>query len=111
MLFVLSPNCVVRMLSFLSVDDQGLESSSLWWNPRPTLHAGESSTVFGHVETESYIKDLNLIMKDCSALYYFLIFFISGGKGELQEKNNLCQALVFVDGFFFFLLFPGRSIL
>lgn len=50
-------------------------------------------------------------MKDCSALYYFLIFFISGGKGELQEKNNLCQALVFVDGFFFFLLFPGRSIL
>lgn len=87
MLFVLSFNCVVRMLSFLSVDDQGLESSSLWWNPRPTLHAGESSTVFGHVETESYIKDLNLIMKDCSALYYFFNFFYKWREGGATGKK------------------------
>lgn len=65
--FVLSLDCIVHIFSFPSADDQGLESSGLWWNPRPTLHAGESSTVFGHVETESHIKDLNLIMKDCSA--------------------------------------------
>lgn len=60
-------DCVVYILSLLSADDQGLESSGLWWNSRPALHAGESSTVFGHIETESHIKDLNLIMKDCSA--------------------------------------------
>lgn len=60
-------DCVVHILSLLSADDQGLESSGLRWNSRPALHAGESSTVFGHIETESHIKDLNLIMKDCSA--------------------------------------------
>lgn len=72
--FVLSLNSIVHLLSFPSVDDQGLESSGLWWNPRPTLHAGESSTVFGHVETESHIKDLNLIMKDFSSFFIYLIF-------------------------------------
>lgn len=66
-MLVLSLDCVVRILSFPSADDQGLESSGLWWNQRSALHAGESSTVFGHIETESHIKDLNLIMKDCSA--------------------------------------------
>lgn len=66
-MFLLSFNCVVHVLSLPSADDQGLESSGLWWNQRPTLHAGASSTVFGNVETEPHIKDLNLIMKDCSA--------------------------------------------
>lgn len=66
-MFVLALDCVVHLLSLPSADDQGLESSGLWWNSRPTLHAGESSTVSGHLETESHIKDLNLIMKDCSA--------------------------------------------
>lgn len=66
-MLVLSLGCVVLTLSFPPADDQGLESCGLWWNPRSALHAGESSTVFGHIETESHIKDLNLIMKDCSA--------------------------------------------
>lgn len=67
-MLVLSLDCAVHILSFPSADDQGMESSGLWWNQRPNLHAGESSTVFGHTETESHIKDLNLIMKDCSAV-------------------------------------------
>lgn len=79
------------MLSFPPpLDDQGLESGCLWWNPRPALHAGKSSTVFGHVETESHIKDLNLIMKDCSAFlnFIFKIFLMSGGEGEPQENTT-----------------------
>lgn len=84
-MFVLSHNCVVHMLSFPSVDDQGLEGGGLWWNPRPTLHAGESSTVFGDVETESHVKDLNLIMKDCSAFFILFYFFFLQGEGEPQE--------------------------
>lgn len=110
-MFVLSINCGVHVLSFLSVDDQGLESGGLWWNPRPTLHAGESSTVFGHVETESHIKDLNLIMKDCSALLilFFKFSFINRGEGGTTGKSIFCQAMVC--GWIFFLLFPGRSIL
>lgn len=107
-MFVPSPHCGVRLLSFPSVDDQGLESGSLWWNQRPTLHAGKSSTVFGHVETDSHIKDPNLIMKDCSAfLFYFEFCFISGG--GTTGKSSPLPGLS--GGWIFSFLFPGRSIL
>lgn len=75
-------DCVVHILSFSSIDDQGLESSGLWWNPRPTLHAGESTTVLGHTETKSHIKDLNLIVKDCSALFILCFKFSYKRRGE-----------------------------
>lgn len=104
-MFVLSPHCVVHLLSFPSVDDEGLESGSLWWNQRPTVHAGESSTVFGHVETDSYIKDLNLIMKDCST--YFIFFSVSGGR-TMRKSSPLPGLSV---GWIFSFLFPGRSTL
>jgi len=98
-----SPQAVVHMLCFPSVDDQGLESGGLWWNPRPTLHAGESSTVFGHVETESHIKDLNLIMKDCSAFFIlFLNFFYKWRREGTTGKNTLCPAIVGGGGSFSF---------
>lgn len=97
----LSLGCVVCILSFLSIDDQGLEGGGLWWNPRPTLHAGESTTVLGHAETKSHVKDLNLIVKDCSALFILCFKFSYKRRGgKAGGEKVLCKAIACRGEFF-----------